>query len=581
MTAPARTNIEHPVYTPREMARQQLAVLSAVDPRKSRGAYFTPPALATFLTRWAIAGNGSARILDPSCGEGVFLLAAGRELQALGVGSDKLGGHVTGVDIHSESLGAVSAQLEQDALDATLLQSDFLEVTPPTQLFATHAPFDAVVGNPPYIRYQSQTEQGRKLAAEVALRQGVRLSGLSSTWASILVHAAAFLAPEGRLAMVLPAELLSVHYAEPIRRWLKSRFAAVRLILFETLQFDGAQENVVLLLANGSGGCDSFSLYQVHDADDLLSKSPFNEFSYVPNAVGKWSDVVLSSAQRRIFRRVIGEHFVGLEHYGAPELGAVTGANWFFALSEPTRLKYELEPDELVRICPPGTRHLRGLSFTGADWRTLRDAGDSVWMLQPKEDKVSRGLSKYLRVGRDKDVPSAYKCTIREPWWRPPVVPAPDLFFTYMSHRYPRLIENKAGVTFLNSMHGLRLSREARHLRSALPLLALNSVTMLGAELFGRSYGGGILKMEPREAAVLPIPKPAVLDRVWEVLKPEASSLDRQLRNGLWSVVVAHVDQLLLRDALGLSEADAAEIRSAATLLRSRRVMRQAAATDA
>ena len=39
-----------------------------------------------------------------------------------------------------------------------------------------------------------------------ALRQGVRLSGLSSSWASGLVHASGFLKPEGRLAMVLPAE---------------------------------------------------------------------------------------------------------------------------------------------------------------------------------------------------------------------------------------------------------------------------------------------------------------------------------------------------------------------------------------
>lgn len=86
----------------------------------------------------------------------------------------------------------------------------------------------------------------------------------------------------------------------------------------------------------------------------------------------------------------------------------------------------------------------------------------------------------------------------------------------------------------MNSMHGVRLTDEARGLpKIALPLLCLNSVTMLGAELFGRSYGGGILKMEPREAAVLPMPKPDVLTLAWQELKPCKDVLERRLRNNL------------------------------------------------
>ena len=43
--------------------------------RKARGAFFTPPAIADFLTRWAIQ-SPTDRIMDPTCGEAVFLLAA-------------------------------------------------------------------------------------------------------------------------------------------------------------------------------------------------------------------------------------------------------------------------------------------------------------------------------------------------------------------------------------------------------------------------------------------------------------------------------------------------------------------------
>jgi hypothetical protein len=98
-----------------------------------------------------------------------------------------------------------------------------------------------------------------------------------------------------------------------------------------------------------------------------------------------------------------------------------------------------------------------------------------------------------------------------------------------MSHRYPKLVRNSAKTGFLNSMHGLRLRDEApKTASSALPLLALNSVTMLGVEVHGRSYGGGVLKMEPREAARLPMPEPKALRSAWDQLRDERGSLDRQ-----------------------------------------------------
>src|SRR5205085_7931755 len=110
----------------------------------------------------------------------------------------------------------------------------------PDRLSCPLPEMDAVIGNPPFIRYQKHIGEARKRSARAALAQGVRLSGLASSWAALLVHACAFLRPEGRLAMVMPAELLTVHYAEPIRRWLRRRFVAVYLVMFQRLQFQAA-----------------------------------------------------------------------------------------------------------------------------------------------------------------------------------------------------------------------------------------------------------------------------------------------------------------------------------------------------
>jgi adenine-specific DNA-methyltransferase len=557
-------------------------MIDSAQARKSRGAFFTPEPIADYLAAWAVGRDPSARVLDPTCGEAVFLLAAGKYLRESGCPSDELEDRLFGVDLHPSSLDSARGQLEEQGLNAHLLASDFFELSSPGQLDCRLPLMDAVIGNPPFVRYQQHVGETRRLSAAAALAQGVRLSGLASSWAALLIHACSFLKPDGRLAMVLPAELLTVNYAEPVRRWLLRRFENVNLVLFEGLQFEEVLEKVVLVVAEGAGPAPgAFSLHYLRDADELCDLGPFDGISVPTKDEGKWTDLFLPSRHRNLFRAVESEYFTELSTYGRPELGTVTGANDFFALNEETRRSFGLDERHLVKISPPGTRHLRGMSFRESDWEDLREAGERVWLLSPAAEDRSAALRRYIAEGKTREIHTAYKCRIRDLWWRPPTVPAPDLFFTYMSHRYPRLVANTAGTTFLNSMHGIRLTAGFRRMpKMALPLLALNSVTMVGAEVNGRSYGGGILKMEPGEAARLPVPSPEHLTKAWELLKPEAQKLDVRLRGGIWTNVVKRVDEVLLRRVLELDSADAAVLADAAASLRARRIGREDGRND-
>src|SRR3954451_15252681 len=89
--------------------------------RKARGAFFTPPAIAQFLADWAIAKNADARVLDPTCGDGVFLLAAGERLRALGATREAVAHQLTGVDVHEPSLDRARAYLHEDKLGANVV----------------------------------------------------------------------------------------------------------------------------------------------------------------------------------------------------------------------------------------------------------------------------------------------------------------------------------------------------------------------------------------------------------------------------------------------------------------------------
>lgn len=376
--------------------------------------------------------------------------------------------------------------------------------------------------------------------------------------------------------MVLPAELLTVHYAEPIRRWLQERFASVRLVLFERLQFSGAEEQVVLVAAEGSGGCQSFTLSQVVDSNELSEEHLLAGVHAPPSSQGKWTDLLLPVESREDFQQLITDDFVRLDSYGSLNLGTVTGANSFFTLSEATRRQFKLDRKYLKKIVPPGSKHLGGLDFTSGHWEELKLSHERVWLLHPTQlvgkKKLPAAVARYLEVGIENQVPEAYKCAVRSTWWLPPAVSPPDLFFTYMSHRYPRLVTNSAQVTFVNSMHGLRLKEGlGPTTQVALPLLCLNSASLLGAEIFGRAYGGGVLKMEPREAASLPVPSLEDLEKAWVLLKDKRTSLDRALARGEWQEVSRTVDQALLEEVLGFSSNRVNGFRQAATMLRTRR----------
>lgn len=88
----------------------------------------------------------------------------------------------------------------------------------------------------------------------IAERHGVAVSSLSSLWMPFVLHSVSFLKPGGRLGLVLPAELLTVNYAAPLRSFLMASFSSVRLATFDEPVFPEVQEEVVLLLADGWRG---------------------------------------------------------------------------------------------------------------------------------------------------------------------------------------------------------------------------------------------------------------------------------------------------------------------------------------
>ncbi len=539
----------------------------AVSPLKARGAFYTPPQIADFLAAWAIRRSRDA-VVEPSCGEGAFLAAAWQRLEDLSDPGERPAASILGFE-----LDAVASEIGRSTIaslhaSARIETADFFDIRPtPTA--------DAVIGNPPFVRYQSFAGSARAKAQRAAAADGVQLDGLASSWAAFVVHASRFLKPDGRLALVLPAELLHVRYAAPVRQYLMRRFAQLTLVTFERRVFPGVTSEIVLLLAEGSGSTDSIELMQVEDLEGL-QRQQLTRRSWTPAPEEtKWTSALVAGQSLNFYRELLDSRdFVPLSRWGTVHLGAVTGNNTYFRMSKDQADQFNLGPSDLIDVLPPESRALKNFAYSPDVHRELTDRNSKTLLFYPDDDLRSPAARTYVEIGEQQRVHQAYKCRVRRPWWRVPLPKLPDLFVTYMSHDSPRLIANTARVHALNSVHGLRLHAPFQREWELLPLAALNSVTALGAEIVGRSYGGGVLKVEPREAAQLPVPSPQTIERYARELRSMEASTGRMLRSAAHDDIRARIDELLLSQRNAKPATLAPRVRKTRNILRSRRFAR-------
>ncbi|MGB7963100.1 MAG: hypothetical protein WCF12_09125, partial [Propionicimonas sp.] len=136
------------------------------------------------------------------------------------------------------------------------------------------------------------------------------------------------------------------------------------------------------------------------------------------------------------------------------------------------------------------------------------------------------------------------------------------------------------GLHYVNSVHGLYLNEDDADLAEVLALAALNSATALSAEISGRAYGGGILKMEPREAAKLLVPSPAMVRQRRTELQDALPEAKRLLGAGRLPEAWRLVDGILFApgEAMGAEGLDA--IREAQSFLSERRRVRARSRTS-
>lgn len=317
--------------------------------QKIRGGYYTPKPIADFLARWAIQ-TPTTKVLEPSCGDGILREFAIETLISLGAENTTIKNLVQGIELDPQEAQKASERTHKpNGLPLAQIDvGDFFTYCQ-TYLFEDRQ-FDAIIGNPPFIRYQNFPEHQRTMAFYLMQQAGLHPSRLTNSWVPFLVAATLLLKKTGRLAMVIPAELLQVNYAAELRYFLSNYYSYLTLITFKKLVFTGTQQEVVLLLGEKNGSDHTgMRTIELDGIDDLTSYEYATfigeRLKDMDHSTEKWTMYFLDEEEIQLIRALKAHPKLTIASKVIDvDVGIVTGLNEFFVLSEQDVEKHSLKP---------------------------------------------------------------------------------------------------------------------------------------------------------------------------------------------------------------------------------------------
>lgn len=527
--------------------------------QKLRGGYYTPSDLAAFIGKWVTTPR-TKQILEPSCGDGVFLEALGStSTQPL---------TIKAFEIDAAEAQKARSRSTRPHIKTRIFASDFLGWAL-GELHKGSEHFDAVVGNPPFIRYQYLPDSFQIRAECIFRHLGCRFTRHTNAWVPFILACVALLRPGGRLGMVVPAELMHVMHAQPLRSYLVTQCARVVVIDPEHLWFPGTLQGAAILLAekrrSHSERCEGLGVIPVKDRE-FVNHDPEQMFRAADTIngktiEGKWTRALLDADTRDVLEAVTENPEVQrFDDVASVNVGIVTGANKFFLVPNETVERFGLHDYAYPMFGRSG--HCPGIVYDERQHIANAMNGKPTNFLWFRNGGVERHrlVAKYIRLGEDQKLHRRYKCRIRSPWYCVPSVYATDIGMLKRSHHAPRLVFNKAKAFTTDTAYRISTSTIDA---STLVACFLNPLTALSAELEGRHYGGGVLELVPSEIERLLIPIPSAVDF-------ELGILDQAVRTRCTEDVLCEYGQRVL-SLIGLTKPDREQLLQGWIMLRNRR----------
>ena len=532
--------------------------------QKLRGVYYTPLPLAEMMVKLFANRTDCKNVLEPSCGDGVFLDAL--------IKADCIKQYT---DIDAVEIDGAEAKKVKGRMKAyknvKVINEDFFDFYRANK---ESVQYDLILGNPPYIRYQYLEEHQRKSMSDILTTQGMKANKLVNTWGGFIVSCVNMLSKNGKIVFVIPAEIMQVAYAEDLRLFLANNLSKITLITFEELVFPDIEQEIVVFIGEKGDEEKGIRIVELNNLEDLESFDiEANGFQKLQHVHEKWTKYFTNVEENLLVKQIREDkRFQKLSDIALINVGITTGNNKYFSVERKIVEKYQMQ--NVVRPLIGRSSHANSIYFKHEDWMQnvnknkaayLIDFPDVEYKHYPKKHK------EYIKMGEKNGENKGYKCSIRDRWYRIPSIWVPDAFFLRRNNLYPKFVLNMCGAVSTDTMHRIKFNEGIEPERAILSYY--NSISFAFTELCGRSYGGGVLEILPGEVGNIYVPR---LDMVpIEEIRDLLEQIDSIVRNNQnIEDALDIVDKKILVGILGFEQKVCTDARSIWKKLQQRRLNR-------
>jgi hypothetical protein len=477
--------------------------------RNKLGQFATPATLARDIIRLALSWlprGQRVRFLEPGFGTGPFYSALRHSAPASRIDI------ATGYEIDADYVAPNTHLWDDTGLRLHL--ADFTKAEPPAH---ETDKYNLVVCNPPYVRHHHLSSvQKQELQAVVSERLKFQMNGLSGLYTYFLVLSQPWMSKGAVGAWLIPSEFMDVNYGRKIKEFLAGRVTLNRIHRFDPneVQFEDALvSSAVVFFTNALPPADhrvEFSFGGTLNKPKVSAFIALDQLCRTP----KWTHLPHATAKRN------NESSPGtLANLFTIKRGLATGCNAFFVLTEEQAEKHNL-PAKFLRPILPSPRELESNEILAdANGEPIIARRRYLLSCDLPEGQIQTehpALWRYLEHGMRERIHERYLCRHREPWYCQENRPPAPFLCTYMgrpttkSQSPFRFILNHSRATAANVYLMLYPKSKLASMLKSTPGLArviwkaLSSVTAESLVGHGRTYGGGLHKLEPKELAAIP-----------------------------------------------------------------------------
>lgn len=400
-------------------------------------------------------------------------------------------------------------------------------------------------------------------------KHGFQPNRLTNIWIPFLILSCKALKPNGRIGIVVPAELFYVDYAAETREFLNNFFDRLTIITFKKLVFDSIQQEVVLLLGERSCEERGVRFIELNDLGDLATRGmeSLNKAELIDRTCNHWMEYYLTNEEIDLLKHLDRDFRISnSSELFEVNIGLVSGRNEFFIMNKSRVVELGLEKSVAPIISQ--SKQVKGINLTDEDYKNLAELDKNVFFFAPENkdfDDLLDEEKSYIRLGEKKGLNKNYKCRIRPRWYYVPQSWHAEAFMLCNAHLHPRMILNKREMLVTNNLYKVRFLEGVDG--SLVTAAFLNTYTLAISELIGRGYSGGLLALTPSAVRKLRIPM-----RMAEQL--DFQKIDDWQRKGEIDEILKCTDSILLREGLCLTDDEIKTLHDIWDKLRNRRLSR-------